>query len=161
MNERQALRRLKKRKEVSEKGGDRHEHRQYVREVGREAGLSLKKAIVARHEDWELGPLAPRRDAPKILSYNPTENSHYGTLTINRALSQVKLRPSDLEERCRWAGGPETLCLAEGDRVVITEGSHKGKIDKIASINLEYGTVRLADMKVGSNPHPLLSSSDK
>lgn len=153
MNERQVLRRLKKREKIADKGSERHDRRQLIKETGREAGASLKRAIVARHEDWELGPLAPRRDAPKVLSYNPTEQTHYGTLSINRALTQVKLRPEELEERCRWAGGPETLCLSEGDRVVITEGSHKGKIDKIVSISLEYGTVRLADVKVRLLPH--------
>lgn len=150
MVEKQALRRRTRQRKATSKGVSKQEQQPQVKEATAEVGLSIRNAKIARHEDWDLGPLAPRRDVPRILDHNPAGNLHWGTISIGRAMSTTKLRPLDLEDRCRWAGGAEHLCLAEGDRVVITEGTHKGKIDKIMAIQKEYGVVRLQDTKVSS-----------
>jgi large subunit ribosomal protein L24 len=110
--------------------------------------LSLHQARKARREDWELGPIAPRREATRVADGSMKETVQWGTIGSARALSNLSLSPKGLEERCAWAGGSDYLCLAEGDRVVITEGAMKGRLDKVAGIHLETGMVRLEDAKV-------------
>ncbi|RMJ18342.1 hypothetical protein CDV36_002010 [Fusarium kuroshium] len=104
-----------------------------------EVRQNLKDARQARKEDWELGPLAPKRD----LGFNQygmfaesvrTDWSNYGFYTP---------RPEILEKRCAWAGGLKQLNLAVSDRVVIMDGPDKGKIDRIKAINLQSGSVTL------------------
>lgn len=118
--------------------------------VGREVTLSIRDSIKARHEDWELGPLAPRRDAPWVQDDRDSKNQlAWGTVSMDRAtLMRLDMSKTELEARCAWAGGQEHLCIMPGDRVVVVEGALKGKIDKISAINLETGVVRLQDMRV-------------
>ncbi|RSL69960.1 hypothetical protein CEP54_001999 [Fusarium duplospermum] len=104
-----------------------------------EVRQNLKDARQARKEDWELGPLAPKRD----LGFNQygmfaesvrTDWSNYGFYTP---------RPEVLQKRCAWAGGLKQLNLAVSDRVVIMDGPDKGKIDRIKAINFQSGSVTL------------------
>ncbi|KAM0425223.1 hypothetical protein ACHAPT_009540 [Fusarium lateritium] len=104
-----------------------------------EVRQNLLDARRARKEDWELGPLAPKRD----LGFNDygmfsesvrTDWSNYGFYTP---------RPEVLQQRSAWAGGLKQLNLAVSDRVVIMDGPDKGKIDRIRSINLQSGSVTL------------------
>jgi large subunit ribosomal protein L24 len=138
MAERQVARRVKRREQLvhSIKKNER------IRSVSRqrkEAGYELGAAIKARHEDLELGPLAPRRDVSKP---DPFSN-HWGSISIERALLQTKITDEQREARAAWAGGSQYLCIAPGDRVVITEGPYKGKITKIAAIKRDAMTVEL------------------
>ncbi|KAK0732590.1 hypothetical protein B0T21DRAFT_291198 [Apiosordaria backusii] len=109
------------------------EKKERNKEIGRyrqEVGEDMRQAIIARHEDLELGPLAPNRDTGKVNEFgNP-----YGTISVDRALLHSQLTPQQKEARCAWAGGAKSLCLAPGDRVVILEGPYKGKIVPIKSI---------------------------
>lgn len=114
-------------------------NQQAFREAVSEVRQNLKDARRARKEDWELGPLAPKRD----LGYNQygmfsesvrTDWSNYGFYTP---------RPEILEKRCAWAGGLRQFGLAVSDRVVIMDGPDKGKIDRIRAINLQSGSVTL------------------
>ncbi|KAL2021560.1 hypothetical protein VTK56DRAFT_7059 [Thermocarpiscus australiensis] len=113
---------------------------QEVAQLRREAGYELGAAIKARHEDLELGPLAPRRD---ISKKDPFGN-YWGSISSQRALLQVNLTDEQKKARTAWAGGPRYLCVAPGDRVVVLEGPYKGKISTIESINWDVMAVELA-----------------
>lgn len=117
-----------------------------------DAVSAIQRARKARREDWEMGPIAPRREVPKVSDGGAADPVEWGTILPPRAFMNLPLSPKALEERCAWAGGSEFLCLAEGDRVVITEGSMNGQLDKIASIDLAAGMVRLVDAKVSPFP---------
>ncbi|KAF4971732.1 hypothetical protein FSARC_1531 [Fusarium sarcochroum] len=114
-------------------------NQQAIRAAVSEVRQNLLDAKRARKEDWELGPIAPKRD----LGFNGygvfeegvrTDWSNYGLYTP---------RPEVLIKRCAWAGGVKQLNLALSDRVVIMDGPDKGKIDRIRSINIQTGHVTL------------------
>ena len=118
---------------------NRIRNRQALRGAVSEVRQNLKDARQARKEDWEMGPLAPKRD----LGFN-----NYGAFRenvrqdwSNYGLHQV--HPRIVEQRCAWAGGVKQLNLAPQDRVVIMDGPDKGKIDRVKEVQVESGTVTL------------------
>ncbi|KAF4971014.1 hypothetical protein FZEAL_9936 [Fusarium zealandicum] len=136
--QRQAGRRAQKAAEA-EQVGYKLRNRQALRGAVSEVRTNLLDARRARKEDWEMGPIAPKRD----LGFNGygvfeesarTDWSNYGLFTP---------RPEVLQQRCAWAGGVKQLCLAVSDRVVIMNGPDTGKIDRIKSINVQSGHVTL------------------
>lgn len=86
----------------------------------------ILQARYARREDYELGPLAPRRDVGDL-------KDTYGTIGSHR-VQGPELQKAELEKRLASVGG-QHLNIAEGDRVVILEGRDRGKIGKIKSID--------------------------
>ena len=118
-----------------------------VKGMNQEIKSNLADARLARKEDWELGPLAPKRD----LGFN-----HYGLMTDPVRASHIYngnhvVSQKVVEKRCEWAGGSKQLNLAVGDRVVILEGPAKGKVDRIESVNTDLGTITLQEQyQVGS-----------
>ncbi|KAG5985613.1 hypothetical protein E4U43_005971 [Claviceps pusilla] len=136
--QRQATRRARQQME-RQNIDHRIQNRQALRSAVSEIRQNLKDARQARKEDWELGPLAPKRD----LGFN-----NYGAFAenvrqdwTNSGLHQQK--PQLIEQRCAWAGGVRQLNLAPQDRVVIMDGPDKGKIDRIKDVQPESGTVTL------------------
>lgn len=124
-------------------------NRQALKSAVAEVRQNLKDARQARKEDWELGPLAPKRD----LGFN-----NYGVFQenirqdwTNYGLHQISA--DVLEKRCAWAGGSKQLNLTEGDRVVLLDGPDKGKIDRIKSVQAVNGTVTLENTHRVSNTH--------
>lgn len=122
-----------------EANGFKLRNRQALRGAVSEVKENLRDARRARKEDWEMGPLAPKRD----LGFNGygmfaesvrTDWSNYGL---------YQPRPELIEKRCAWAGGVKQLNLEVQDRVVILDGPDKGKIDRIKTINLQSGHVTL------------------
>ncbi len=137
--ERQVARRAKKlerQKWAAETKWDRVRRKQTLR---REVGEQMRQAIKSRHEDWELGPLAPRRDV-SVLDSNDV---YWGSLSSSRFRQDYDMTTAEKEARCKWAGGLKNLCLAVGDRVVVTEGAHMHQIGEIEEINLDSATVSL------------------
>ncbi|KOS18626.1 54S ribosomal protein L40 [Escovopsis weberi] len=113
--------------------------RRALRSGVEEIRRNLKDARKARQEDWELGPLAPKRD----LGFN-----EYGAVAeaVRKDWTQYgvyKTHPKVLMQRTAWAGGVKQLNLAPGDRVVIQDGPDAGKIDRIKDIQPQAGTVTL------------------
>lgn len=98
----------------------------------------LEKARVAKREDWELGPLAPRRDVGE-------DQETYGTLPAE--LMRCRDVPEKL--RMRWK-------FALGDRVVLLEGRDKGKIGEIVEINHETETIVVQGLNLVSQMMPRL-----
>lgn len=136
--QRQAGRRAQKQAQ-SEHQGYKLRNRQALRGAVTEVRENLLDARRARAENWEMGPIAPKRD----LGFNGygmfaesvrTDWSNYGLYSP---------RPEVVQKRCAWAGGPKMLNLEVQDRVVILDGPDKGKIDRIRSINLQTGHVTL------------------
>ncbi|KAH6622818.1 hypothetical protein F5144DRAFT_595102 [Chaetomium tenue] len=125
-------------------GGKRRQNLQEVMTQRKQVGFELGAAIKARHEDRELGPLAPKRDIPKSNQFN----LYWGSISPDRATLTSKISDAQREARGAWAGGAKLLCLAPGDRVVITEGAYKGQISAISSINKTNMTVEV-DGNVG------------
>ncbi|KAK4455039.1 hypothetical protein QBC34DRAFT_391398 [Podospora aff. communis PSN243] len=139
MAERRVLRRAQK-QEDSGKAAERWQHRNRVVTSTRQAGRQLAIAIKHRHEDWESGPIAPRRDVSRI----DESGNYWGSITAEQANGDTPLITEEqLELRSAWAGGPKTLCLAVNDRVVILDGPYKGKLSKVKSINKKNMTAQL------------------
>ncbi|KAH6848327.1 hypothetical protein B0I37DRAFT_161420 [Chaetomium sp. MPI-CAGE-AT-0009] len=149
MAERNVARRNKRQRYVMD-GMDRRKQLQELQQIRGHAGAELGAAIKARHEDLELGPLAPKRDIFKTDKFG----NYYGTLASDRATLSPTLSDAQLEARAAWAGGAKLLCLARGDRVVVTEGPYKGQIAAISqiikrSMSLELeGNVGLTNVKI-------------
>jgi large subunit ribosomal protein L24 len=136
--QRQVVRRVAKQAK-KEKQETRNRHQDVLTAANREIRNNLRDARRARREDWELGPLAPKRD----LGFND-----YGTFQENLRQDYTNngvfvARQKVIEQRCAWAGGVKQLSLAPDDRVVILDGPDKGKIDRIKAINAESGTLTL------------------
>ncbi|RDA89861.1 hypothetical protein CP533_0407 [Ophiocordyceps camponoti-saundersi (nom. inval.)] len=137
--ERQAARRFKERRKQA-KAAERASLRPRMNNALKEVINHDKAARQARIEDWEMGPLAPKRD----LGYNA-----YGVTWEYLRHQHPAQSPEVVKRRCAWAGGPRKLNLAAGDRVLIMDGPDKGKIDRIKEIQLSHGTVTLENRHKG------------
>lgn len=115
----------------------------------------VKAARQARREDWELGPLAPKRDVGDVAE-------KYG------AASPYLLRPPPLSEKEQKKAlepyGGKLLHFRKGDRVVMIQGRDKGKISTIREIDRERASVTVDKLNVVCicnfvlSPVPLLTS---
>ncbi|KAG5918273.1 hypothetical protein E4U42_006931 [Claviceps africana] len=154
--ERQASRRSRQQLERHNVDG-RIRNRAVLRSAVAEIRQNLKDARQARKDDWELGPLAPKRDLG-FNSYGAFKESLRQDWT-NAGMYQQK--PQLIAQRCAWAGGVRQLNLAPQDRVVIMYGPDKGKIDRIKGVQAESGTVTLEThhraMSVGMFDNPMRS----
>jgi large subunit ribosomal protein L24 len=123
--ERQAARRHAKRKETAtqEWAKSNREQNTFIR---RDITKDIKQRRAERREDWELGPLAPRRDVGD-------SKDTYGTISTQRMRGPLLEYP-ERKEALKSMGG-RYLTLAKGDRVVLLEGRDKGKIGKISTID--------------------------
>ncbi|KAH7356643.1 hypothetical protein BKA65DRAFT_495117 [Rhexocercosporidium sp. MPI-PUGE-AT-0058] len=123
--ERQAARRSAKRTESKFRAKWKNERDQtgYHR---KDEIKQIKDARLARREDYEMGPLAPRRDVGD-------QKDTYGTVSLNR----TRGRPLHGKEKWDilnfWGG--KFLNIVKEDRVVILEGRDKGKIGKVIAID--------------------------
>lgn len=160
--EKQVLRRVKLRQRVLD--AMQNERAKYAKDnIKEEILLQIRQARRARRETWTMGPLAPQRnhagaiadEARRGKSTNTNrfggetfaeENiAHYGTLSMRRIRNEQAspITDRDAAARCKWAGTPSALCLAVGDRCVVTEGPFKGAIGPIKDIRVEQGLVTL------------------
>ncbi|KAI2631913.1 hypothetical protein GGR54DRAFT_581413 [Hypoxylon sp. NC1633] len=119
------LRRYKK-----EKKENMQEMRSQLQEV--QEGFDAAKQAVK--DEWELGPLAPRRDVGNWAGAK-------GSIDQFRYNVIGKLSLVMRNRRCQWAGGAYNLNLVVDDRVVLIDGPDKGKIGKILSINEDKAEV--------------------
>ncbi|KAI1471177.1 uncharacterized protein F4812DRAFT_169317 [Daldinia caldariorum] len=99
----------------------------------------LDAAKQAVKDEWELGPLAPRRDVGEWAGAK-------GAIHEARFAGYGKISLAMRNRRCQWAGGAYHLNLAEGDRVVLIDGPDKGRIGKIKSINYDNAEVVVEDL---------------
>lgn len=135
--QRAAARRAKKRG-LEAYRDNKHQRIREQKSAIEEISSDLNAARAARRELWEMGPVAPRRDLDGKLTH--------GAQQAARTTMQTPLKPWEIQQRCAWAGTPQNLNLVVNDRVVIMEGPEKGKIDRVANINIERATVELATL---------------
>ncbi|OCL01353.1 hypothetical protein AOQ84DRAFT_306900 [Glonium stellatum] len=109
----QALRRQAA-KAAQEFKADRKVFRQQLAQQNRSKAAVLKEARLARHQDWDMGPLAPNRAFGK-------DKDTFG------ALEQIHIAPIEIPEKMRR----KQWNIVEGDRVVLLSGRDKGKIGMI------------------------------
>lgn len=149
--EKQAVRRKAKRTDIKARAKLQDEFKHRMNSVAL-TNQSLKDARRRRREDWELGPLAPRRDTP----LKDANGAYWGTSSLSVAMDSFHVRQRNLA--CQWAGGAKYLCLKVGDRVAIMQGSDKGKIATIRTIRIDEATVSLEgdDLQVSSPTCTLL-----
>ncbi|KAI9806191.1 MAG: hypothetical protein M1825_006306 [Sarcosagium campestre] len=113
----QAIKKLAKRAEKNA-AIDRKVKKLQHQQVSKAPGQDILAERRNRREDWELGPLAPRRDVG-------TERELIGAMDGRRA----RLREVPREERIRfWPIVPD-------DRVVLLDGRDKGKIGVVKTTN--------------------------
>lgn len=121
--EKQAARRLAKKKDAATRDWAKS-NRMQTNYSRREVTTQIKEAKKTRREDWELGPLAPRRDVGD-------SKETYATIGSHRSKGPM-LHHKDIEEKLKPVGG-RYMNIVAGDRVVLLEGRDKGKIGKIMS----------------------------
>lgn len=88
------------------------------------ASADIKRERQVRREDYELGPLAPRRDIG-------TSKDTYGTISAMRMKGKDLTRKEKLE---MYPDTPRYVNIVPEDRVVLLEGRDKGKIGKVISV---------------------------
>lgn len=87
---------------------------------------AIRKERRDRREDWELGPLAPRRDVGDM-------KNHYGALPGTRLDGYEIMTKAEREKRLAPWGW--RVALREGDRVVVINGRDKGSIGKVKEVD--------------------------
>lgn len=136
--ERQAARRTEKRKAIKLREWAKT-NREQTNYALRDVKNDLVKARQARREDWELGPLAPKRD---VGDYK----EKYGTISTNR-LTGPELERKDIDKALETVGGKH-LHIVTGDRVVILEGRDKGRIGKVKETSRERAEVTVEGLNM-------------
>jgi large subunit ribosomal protein L24 len=144
MAERQAARRLAKRKDKAQREWAKS-NREQVNFARRDEITQIKNAKLVRREDYELGPLAPRRDVGD-------SKETYGTIIGQRIRGQP-LDHRKIEKVMEPFGG-KYLNIVPEDRVVLIEGRDKGKIGKVSKIDARNGELTVEGLNmVNSSPH--------
>ncbi|KAK7555713.1 hypothetical protein IWX49DRAFT_80688 [Phyllosticta citricarpa] len=106
-------------------------------QVNRKIADQVREARRHRREDWELGPLAPRRDVGGA-------RKTYGTTVAER----MRQFPVHADRRLKYAP------FAAGDRVVLLKGRDKGKIGEVKEVNDESQTVTINGLNIAEVPVP-------
>lgn len=137
MAERQAARRLARRKDKYN-FQMRQNQRQQDQWVKRDISKDIKNARRVRREDYELGPLAPKRDVGSL-------KDTYGTIHTNRLHGPI-LQP---EERLKVnPSGGKYGNIVDDDRVVLLEGNDKGKIGKVMRVDRQRQEVTVEGLNL-------------
>ncbi|KAI0391026.1 KOW domain-containing protein [Xylariaceae sp. FL0594] len=145
-----------KAKSVRRSKGEKSRMAQQTGRMANSVTAELKDAKQAIKDAWALGPNAPRRDIGEWAGA-------YGAIGEHRYSGPLKASEATIKSRCQWAGGPNYLCLAVGDRVVLLEGPDKGRIGEITDLNLDNAEVTVENLNksnVRVVPQMRLSPSD-
>ena len=111
--------------------GEGWERAQSRNRLIRVTGSNIKAARLNRQEDWERGPLAPRRNVGE-------QEETYG------AMNMFDLHTPELEKKAqpKWCG------ISQGDRVVVMRGRDKGRIGSVQEVMMERGQLRVKGVNV-------------
>jgi large subunit ribosomal protein L24 len=121
--EKQAARRLEKKRDTNDREW-RKSNREQNTSNRKDVTKEIKKRRAERREDWELGPLAPRRDVGD-------QKDTFGTVSGQRTRGPI-IEYGKRKEVLESVGGRYPT-LVKGDRVVLLEGRDKGKIGTVMS----------------------------
>ena len=99
----------------------------------------IKAARIARREDWELGPLAPKRDVGD-------KAETYGTVNTLRSKGPVLTKKARWDQRLYIGGKYPTIVV--GDRVAIMEGRDKGKIGMVVEMDFSRGECKVEGLNM-------------
>ena len=91
----------------------------------------IRQERINRKEDWERGPLAPRRDVGDRAKT-------YGSIHMY----DMTLPDREPEKR------PEWYHITEGDRVVIMRGRDRGRIGRVSELNKAKVMVRVKNLNM-------------
>lgn len=128
--ERQARKKFSKRKAFLESTED-WQRMQNTRRMVRQYNQNIVEARKNRREDWELGPLAPRRDAGD-------KSKTYGTYSVyDFSLPELGKR-----EQMKF------VPISEGDRVVVVKGRDRGQIGEVQEIQRDRNGVRVQGLNM-------------
>ncbi|KAI1340099.1 hypothetical protein F5Y15DRAFT_63937 [Xylariaceae sp. FL0016] len=141
---------------------DRLASRNDIRETRQETSRNLQfanedvgKIKQAIKDDWEMGPIAPRRD------FGDWQDAH-GAIHEVRFNGYGVMTDALRNKRSQWAGGIENLNLAKGDRVVLLDGPDKGKIGHIQDVDKDRAEVTVANLnKSNVRIQPVLRTDAK
>lgn len=125
-----AVRRAKKQKQHKE-AGEAWQRRQQTGIQLQVEHENIREARRNRREDWERGPLAPRRDVGD-------KTEMYGTMDLN----SIRLPEKNPRDRLKW------WHIAEGDRVVVMQGRDRGRISVVEEIMEASNAVKVKDVNV-------------
>ena len=128
--ERQARKKVNKRKAFLESTED-WQRMQQTRRIVRVYNQNIVEARKNRREDWELGPLAPRRDAGE-------KSKTYGTYSVY----DFSLPELGKKERMDF------VPISEGDRVVVVKGRDRGRIGEVQELQRDRNGVRLDGLNI-------------
>jgi large subunit ribosomal protein L24 len=111
---------------------------------------NVREARLARREDWEMGPLAPKRD---VGEHADTYGAIKDVTTFGGLRSKQKEKMWNGGQIFRWP-------IAEGDRVVMLGGPDEGRIGTVMSLIHDRNMVKVKGLnQVSSNcPSPLFIS---
>ncbi|KAH6674492.1 hypothetical protein B0J14DRAFT_617202 [Halenospora varia] len=123
--ERQYARKVAKRKDNNQRAWAKS-NREQVLFSRRDETTAIRSGRHFRREDYELGPLAPKRDVGEWTD-------KYGTINSQRTRGDL-MEKEKVKKELEPFGG-HFLNIVEGDRVVLLEGRDKGKIGKIRSVD--------------------------
>lgn len=143
--ERQAARRNAKRDDIQYRQRRKNDLEQ-ARFHRRQEVKGFKAAKLALREDWELGPLAPKRDVGDQAEI-------YGTIDSS-IMKRPVLPMKERLEQLKFVGGRGYSLIGKGDRVAILHGREKGKIGKIMEMDKERGECKIEGMNMVFFHHP-------
>lgn len=107
--------------------------------IERQTLKMVKQERITRREDWEMGPLAPKRDVgPDALNY--------GASTIFEAQAP-ELSPDERNEVLRKLK-ERYLTIVVGDRVVLLEGPDRGSIGIVRSKDIRTGHITVKGLNM-------------
>ncbi|CAK4027154.1 Hypothetical predicted protein [Lecanosticta acicola] len=128
--ERVATRQLEKQKRLRDAGEGWGRKQAQLQTARRDRGF-IRQERRQRKEDWELGPLAPRRDAGD-------KRTSYGSISIYEWI------PGDVDpkKRVKW------WHIAAGDRVVMLTGRDRGKIGTVSNVHPEKNALQIRNLNM-------------
>jgi large subunit ribosomal protein L24 len=166
---RKGQRRLDREKDAKVKD-DEHEARRAILHQRKFFTDQLLAARKARREDWELGPLAPRRDAGyQALKYGTADGNQVQLYTHPSKLhldwKMRHLPPGKRMEKLGWKSVGthkwEKLgnLIYENDRVAVVRGPQAGKITVVSKAHQEEEMVLMKSANLVRSPLPSLNTT--
>jgi ribosomal protein L24 len=115
-------------------------------------GLIVKSARVHRHEDWQMGPLAPKRDIglEAGVQFASVPGAFIEPPAMTEKAKWVK-KNRKAEEKQGLKNGDLVRKYELYDRVVVIKGREKGKIGTVKKISEDSGMIWVREVNTVSH----------